>query len=90
MSYPPSNWQPSPQPSHSNEIEHRLTAVETVQIERLRTNEQRRKDQDRTMRQVLGRLSLHERAILILASAVSVLLQDKWPGLADMIRGALR
>ncbi|MCB1505231.1 MAG: hypothetical protein KDJ47_09660 [Hyphomicrobiaceae bacterium] len=90
MNSPPPNWQQSQQVSHSNEIEHRLTAIETVQIERLRTNEQRRREGDRTMKQVLERLTLHERAILILASAVSVLMQDKWPGLAELIRGALK
>ena len=90
MIYPPPNWPPSQPESHSNEIEHRLTVVETTQIERWRTNEQRRKEQERTMRQVLARMSFHERAILAIASGVSVLLQDKWPGLAEMIRGLLK
>jgi hypothetical protein len=90
MTFRPPSWRPSPPVSHSTEIEHRLTVVETMQLERMRSNDKRVRQDERTIRQVLARLTLHERAILLLASAVSVLLQDKWPGLADIIRGAIK
>jgi hypothetical protein len=61
----------SPPPSHSNEVESRLTKLEISAS----THGQK--------------LSLHEKAILGLASAVYVVAQEKFPLIAGVIRGML-
>ena len=61
----------SPQPSHSTEVENRLTKLE------ISTSTHGQK------------LSLHEKAILGLASAVYVVAQEKFPIVAGIIRGML-
>lgn len=77
MSYPPQSWQPSQTPSHqhSTEVEHRLTVLEE------------RRDSDLT--RVNDRMTLHERAILALASGLYIVAQDRFPQIAAAIRGAI-
>lgn len=93
------NWR-WPQQSHSNEIEHRLTKVEHEQESASEINEQRHEGliekhdellarMKRKHEQVSKRLSLHEKAILALATALQVLAQDKYPAIAKAIRGIL-
>lgn len=90
-------WQ---QQSHSNEIEHRLTKVEHEIESASEINDERHeslehKDEEIIQRmrrkhaQVQKRLSLHEKAILMLATALQVLAQEKYPAIAKAIRGIL-
>lgn len=94
------NWPPWQQPSHSNEIEHRLTKVEHEIESASEINDERHealKENDdellsrmkRKHEQVSKRLSLHEKAILMLATALQVLAQEKYPAIAKAIRGIL-
>lgn len=62
---------PSPQPSHSTEVEHRLTKLETQGSAHQ------------------AKLTLHEKAILAIASALYVVAQEKFPMIAGVIRGML-
>lgn len=62
---------PSQPPSHSTEVEHRLTKLETQG------------------QQHQAKLTLHEKAILGLASALYVVAQEKFPMIAGAIRGLL-
>lgn len=71
MSYPPPSWPPSPPPSHSIEVEHRLTQAE-----------------ERIDRQT-ERLTLHEKAILALASGLYIVAQERFPAIAGLIREIL-
>ena len=89
MKYPPRNWPPSPPPSHSTEIEHRLTTIEIIQEERLGVNEERRQKLDSDLRSILSRLSWHERAILVMGGILQILMQDKYPILAEALTRAL-
>ena len=89
MNYPPRSWPQSPPQSHSTEIEHRLTTLEIVQDERMAINEERRQRLDGDLRSILSRLSWHERAILVMGGVLQILLQDKYPALAEMLRRAL-
>tara|TARA_R110000868_G_scaffold190125_1_gene433737 strand:- start:123 stop:398 length:276 start_codon:yes stop_codon:yes gene_type:complete len=88
LNSPPSQT-PSHSHSHSNALEHRLTVVETTQIERWRAN---REVQSETADRLSGhdrRLNLHEKAILAIGAVLQVLLQDKYPTLAALIKAAL-
>ena len=85
----PPNSPPSPRPSHSNEIEHRLTVVETTQIERWRSNSQLQQDMTNKIDAQDRRLNLHEKAILAIGAVLQILLQDKYPKLAELIKQVL-
>ena len=89
MKPPSRNWPPSPPPSHSTEIEHRLTAIEIIQDERLTVNDERRQKVDSDLRSILSRLSWHERAILVMGGILQILMQDKYPLLAEVLKRAL-
>lgn len=67
--------QESPTPSHSNELENRLTKAEI-------RGETQEKRLDATER----RLSLQEKAILAIAAVLQIILQDKYPALANIIK----
>ena len=91
MKYPPQSWpwsQPASLP-HSTEVEHRLTVVETIQEERLKTNERRHSDITELFERHDRRLNLHEKAILGLGALLQVLMQDKYPALAALIKGLM-
>ena len=85
----PPNFPPSPTPSHSNEIEHRLTVVETTQIERWRANRKIQQDTTDKIEQHDRRLNLHEKAILAIGAVLQILMQEKYPKLAEIIKQVL-
>ena len=76
-------------PSHSNEVENRLTTVEVIQQERLASNESRWTNSEKRLAAVETRMSLHEKAILAIAGVLQVALQDKYPKLAQILKGLL-
>jgi hypothetical protein len=65
-------------PSHSVEIERRIT-IQEVHTEA---------HGDR-LAAVEKRMSLHEKAILAIAAVLQVVLQDKYPALAALLKGLL-
>lgn len=81
----PPHWQ---QPSSQNEIEtaSRITRLEErldakrFLLESIETEQQRMKDQ----------LTLHERAILAIAGALFLALQDKFPAVAAALKAVLK
>lgn len=88
MSYPPGSWPPWLQPSslHSPiDIEHRLTSLEAIAEHHGDLHEER----ESSHKTLEKRIALHEKAILVILGALNVLLQDKYPALAGMIRGFL-
>ena len=85
----PPNSPPYHTPSHSNEIEHRLTVVETTQIERWRANRKIQQDTTDKIEAHNRRLNLHEKAILAIGAVLQILMQDKYPKLAELLKGLL-
>jgi predicted nucleotide-binding protein (sugar kinase/HSP70/actin superfamily) len=94
------NYPPWHQPSHSTEIEHRLTQVESQQGHNREVNEERYEEllesaeeldekYEKKTEALSKRLSLHEKAILVLAGALQILAQEKYPQLGKIIRGML-
>lgn len=74
-------------PSHSNELEHRVTHTE-AHIERLREiHDELREDHERATQQHSEKLSLHEKAILAMAGVLYIMAQDKFPAIAAIIKG---
>ena len=71
MSVSDTSRHPLPEPSHSNEVESRLTKLE------IRSEAHHQK------------LTLHEKAILGIASSLYVMAQDQFPRIAAVIRGLL-
>lgn len=70
-------------PSHSNDLEHRITHTE-YQVERLREiHDELREDHEA----VSEKLSLHEKAILAIAGVLYIMAQDKFPAIAAIIKG---
>ena len=64
--------------SHSNEVEHRLTRQEwELEHHQERLEEHAKK------------LSLHEKAILGILGLLQIVLQDKYPAIAAIIKGLL-
>lgn len=69
----------------TKEIEHRLTRLEDE------------REASRTQREELyeiaedhrKKLTLHEKAILMIVGSLSILLQDKLPGLASILKGLI-
>ena len=91
MKYPPQSW-PWSQPAslqHSTEVEHRLTVVETLQAERREANEVLQDAVEARLTAHDRRLNLHEKAILGLGALLQVLMQDKYPALAALIKGLM-
>jgi hypothetical protein len=81
MKYPPTSWPPSPPhwPQHSTkEIEHRLTVLETE----AEADSEQIEQHDR-------RLNLHEKAILAIGAVLQILMQEKYPKLAELIKQVL-
>lgn len=86
MNYPPPSWPSWPQPSHSNEVENRLTTVELGLDHQDEWNEA-------TSARLAGhdrRLNLHEKAILALGALLQIVMQDKYPWVAELLRGLLK
>jgi hypothetical protein len=85
---PPRQWQPSqphwPPPS-DRETEHRLTELEVT----TRHHEGHHEEHFQIGDAHRERLNFHERCLLILAGTVSILLQDKWPKLAAILKGVM-
>lgn len=79
---------PSPS-THSTEIEHRLTVVEVRQEDRQDSNEDRWATADKRLSAVETRMSLHEKAILAIAGVLQVVLQDKYPKLAQLLKNLM-
>lgn len=81
MSYPPISWPPLPPHLHQHstkELEHRLTVLETE----AKADSEQIEQHDR-------RLNLHEKAILAIGAVLQILLQDKYPKLAELIKQVL-
>ena len=79
-------WTDWPQPSADPmQTEHRLTRLEVVTDEHGRNHD----EHFETSVAHRDRLNLHERLILTLAGILSILLQDKFPKLAALIKGAM-
>ncbi len=78
----PTNSPELPTQFHSNEIERRLTTIEILQQERLAHNEER-------WGRVEKRMSLLEKTVLAIAAGLQILLQDKYPLLASILKGML-
>lgn len=74
----PTNYRESSITSHSNEVEHRLTRQEWETEHHSETLEAHAK-----------KLSLHEKAILGILGLLQIVLQDKYPALAALIKGLL-
>jgi hypothetical protein len=85
--HPP--WHESQTGSLSLETERRLTRLEVRQEDRQETNEDRWERSDDRFTAIEKRLSLHEKAILGICGVLQVVLQDKYPKLAAIIRGLM-
>jgi len=83
MNWTPPRWQTSPNTSHpdhsTKELENRLTTLEV-----------KSEDHGEQIDGHSERLTLHERAILAILGSIYVLAQDKFPALAELIRGLTR
>ena len=96
----PPRWPPQYPPSHSVEIEHRLTEV-TIHLDHAKEMcEDRHEDatesivevdkkHEEALAAVRKRMSNLERAVLALAFVMNVALQKEYPGIAKAIRGIL-
>lgn len=89
MSYPHSSWPPpSPQPwpqSDPMQTEHRLTHLEV----KSEAHDQAHDEHYETTDQHRERMNFHERLILLICGVLSIVLQDKWPKLAALLKGAM-
>lgn len=86
MSYPQQSWPPwqQPSPQHSPiDLEHRLTSLEAI-AEHHGDLHEGHESSDRALEK---RISLHEKAILGILGLLNIVLQDKYPALAKIIRG---
>ena len=83
MPYRQRTSQGSNMQSHSNEIERRLTLSEAHreylhdEVEYLKETQERHHD----------RLTLHERVLLMILGVLGIVLQDKFPQLAALLKG---
>lgn len=85
---PPSaqSWRHDTTEGHSPlEIEHRFTVLETVVSDHSEQHDGHRETQSKHDR----RLSLVEKAILVLAMSVYIMAQDRFPVIADLIKGVI-
>ena len=94
------NYPPWHQPSHSTDLEHRITVVESEQTHQKELSKDRYENVVESAEELdekyeaktealSKRLSLHEKAILVLAGALQILAQDKYPALGAIIRRML-
>jgi hypothetical protein len=96
------SWRSSqPQlPSHSVEIENRVTTLEVTLEHVQEASEDYHEQASEAIEEVDSkheakseaiskRLSIHEKAILLLAGALQIVAQDKYPSIAKIIRGIL-
>lgn len=81
----PLNYQPLPTLSHSNEVEHRITVIENDHEHQSDWND----ETDKHLENHDKRLNLHEKAILAIGAVLQILMQDKYPALAALIKAAL-
>lgn len=84
MKFPLPSWHSShPQsPLHSNEIERRLTLLEAGNAYQDEINE----DNEKRIERHSSQLTLHERAILIMAGVLQLLMQERYPVIAKVIK----
>ena len=82
--YPP--WQPWPPPQHSPEIERRLTEAAT----HLTYHREIIDDLDDDHSKTKKRLAIHEKLILAIIAGLQVVLQDKYPSVAQFIKQILQ
>jgi len=75
--------------SFSLETDRRLTRIEVHQEHREESNETYKERADKRLDAIEKRMSLHERAILAIAGILQVILQDKYPKLAAILKGLL-
>ncbi len=87
MSYPPQSWPPlQPQyPPSDPQTEHRLTVLEVVTNHHEKAHEEHYDTTDKHRE----RMNFHERLILLMCGVLSIVLQDKWPKLAALLKGAM-
>lgn len=87
MKYQRPNWPYSPalSPQHSTEVERRLTMSEANQAWQDEINEDTKDKLEAHDR----RLNLHEKAILAIGAVLQILMQDKYPTLAAVIKAML-
>lgn len=82
MSYPPHDWPPS-QMHSPIDLERRLTRLEdTAEL-----HEELHEEHKESTGKLLDRMSWHERAILAIIGAMQILVQDKYPALAKLLKG---
>ena len=86
MNYHPPNWTPWQQPSHSNEIERRLTRAEDT----LEHHSDLHEDHEETHSEFRNQLAIHEKAILGICGLLLIVLQDKLPAVADILKGLMK
>lgn len=86
MTYSHQNWPPSPPPWPSDpNTEHRLTVLEVTTHHHAGHHEEHFEATEKHR----DRLNLHERLLLILAGVLSIVIQDKFPKLAALIKGVM-
>ncbi len=86
--YPPPPWpplQPPWPPAMDRETEHRLTQLEATASHHQDHHDEHFETTDRHR----DRLNTHERVLLLLAGMLSIVLQDKFPAIAAMIKGTM-
>lgn len=69
----------------TRELEHRLTDLEAAKLASLSEREELYQIADRHHE----KLTLHEKALLLILGCLSILLQDKFPAIAALLKGAL-
>lgn len=87
MRSPPQSWRYSHplSPQHSNEIENRLTLQEAETAYQRDLNE----DVEKQLERHSSQLTLHERAILIILGLLQILMQERYPVIAKVIKELL-
>jgi len=67
------------------QTEHRLTHLEV----KSEAHDQAHDEHYETTDQHRERMNFHERLILLICGVLSIVLQDKWPKLAALLKGAM-
>ena len=78
------DWQPR-QDHSTKELEHRLTLLEDAREASLEERGELYKITD----QHREKLTLHEKAILLILGAMGIFMQDKFPAIAAMLKKAI-
>lgn len=80
------SYGPSMHSGHSTrELEHRLTQLEDEK----EASREQREELYEIAEEHRNKLTLHEKAILMIVGSLSILLQDKLPGLASLVKGLI-